>query len=29
VNVYRVQDSKIIDIDIYEAQQYEVDEFFG
>lgn len=29
MNVYRVQDSKIIDIDIYEAHQYEVDEFFG
>lgn len=29
VNVYRVRDGKIVDIDIYEAHQYEVDEFFG
>jgi ketosteroid isomerase-like protein len=29
VNVYRVVDGKIAQIDIYEADQYEVDEFFG
>jgi ketosteroid isomerase-like protein len=29
VNVYRVRDGKIADIDIYEAHQYDVDEFFG
>jgi hypothetical protein len=29
VNLYRVVDGKIVDIDIYEANQYEVDEFFG
>ena len=29
VNVYRVADGEIVDIDIYEACQYEVDEFFG
>ncbi|KAA1420822.1 nuclear transport factor 2 family protein [Nocardioides humilatus] len=29
VNVYRVRDGKIVDIDIYEAHQYDVDEFFG
>lgn len=29
VNLYRVEDGKIVDIDIYEANQYEVDEFFG
>jgi uncharacterized protein (TIGR02246 family) len=29
VNLYRVEDGKIVDIDIYEAHQYEVDEFFG
>lgn len=29
VNVYRVEEGKIVDIDIYEAHQYEVDEFFG
>jgi ketosteroid isomerase-like protein len=29
VNVYRVRDGLITDIDIFEADQYEVDEFFG
>jgi ketosteroid isomerase-like protein len=29
VNVYGVRDGKIVAIDIYEADQYEVDEFFG
>ena len=29
VNVYRVEDGKIVDIDIYEANQYEIDDFFG
>jgi ketosteroid isomerase-like protein len=29
VNVYRVHDGQIADIDIYEANQYEVDAFFG
>jgi ketosteroid isomerase-like protein len=29
VNLYRIVDGKIVDIDIYEANQYEVDEFFG
>jgi len=29
VNVYRVRSGKIVDIDVYEAHQYEVDEFFG
>ena len=29
VNVYRVRDGLIADIDIFEADQYEVDEFFG
>lgn len=29
VNVYRVRDGKIVEIDIFEANQYEVDEFFG
>jgi ketosteroid isomerase-like protein len=29
VNVYQVVDGKIARIDIYEANQYEVDEFFG
>ena len=29
VNVYRVDDDKIVEIDIFEASQYEVDEFFG
>jgi hypothetical protein len=29
VNVYRVLNGKIAQIDIYEANQYEVDEFFG
>jgi hypothetical protein len=29
VNVYRVENGRIVDIDIYEANQYEVDEFFG
>jgi ketosteroid isomerase-like protein len=29
VNVYSVRDGKIVDIDIYEANQYDVDEFFG
>lgn len=29
VNVYRVEDGKIAEIDIFEADQYEVDEFFG
>ena len=29
VNVYRVVDGKIRDIDIFEADQYDVDEFFG
>lgn len=28
VNVYGVRDGKIVDIDIYEANQYDVDEFF-
>jgi ketosteroid isomerase-like protein len=28
VNLYRVEDGKIVDIDIYEANQYEVDQFF-
>ena len=28
VNVYRVVDDKIAEIDIFEANQYEVDEFF-
>ena len=28
VNVYRVADDKIVEIDIFEANQYEVDEFF-
>jgi len=29
VNVYRIVDGMIAEIDIYEANQYEVDEFFG
>lgn len=29
VNVYRVENDKITQIDIFEADQYEVDEFFG
>jgi ketosteroid isomerase-like protein len=29
VNVYRVADDEIVEIDVYEANQYEVDEFFG
>jgi hypothetical protein len=29
VNLYRVIDSKIAAIDIFEANQYDVDEFFG
>ena len=29
VNVYRVREGKITDIDIFEANQYDVDEFFG
>ncbi|HSV41634.1 MAG TPA: nuclear transport factor 2 family protein [Nocardioidaceae bacterium] len=29
VNVYTVRDGKISDIDIFEAHQYDVDEFFG
>lgn len=29
VNVYRVRGDKIVDIDIFEADQYGVDEFFG
>ena len=29
VNVYRVHEDKIVEITIYEADQYEVDEFFG
>jgi hypothetical protein len=29
VNVYRVEAGKIAEIDIYEANQYEVDAFFG
>jgi hypothetical protein len=29
VNMYRVVNSRIAQIDIYEANQYEVDEFFG
>lgn len=29
VNVYRVDGDKIAEIDIFDASQYEVDEFFG
>ena len=29
VNVYRVRDGKITEIDIFEADQYDVDEFVG
>jgi hypothetical protein len=29
VNVYRIEGGRIAEIDIYEADQYEVDEFFG
>lgn len=29
VNVYEVIDAKIVAIDVFEAHQYEVDEFFG
>ncbi len=29
VNLYKIEDDKIVDIDIFEASQYEVDEFFG
>ena len=28
VNVYRVRDDRIVEIEIFEANQYEVDEFF-
>jgi hypothetical protein len=29
VSLYRVTNGQIVDIDIYEANQYEVDAFFG
>jgi uncharacterized protein (TIGR02246 family) len=29
VNIYRVTGGKIVEIDIFEADQYDVDEFFG
>jgi len=29
INAYRVRDDKIVEIDIFEADQYDVDEFFG
>ncbi len=29
VNVYRIAGDKIAEIDVYEANQYQVDEFFG
>jgi len=29
VNTYRVRDGRIVEIDIFEAHQYAVDEFFG
>ena len=29
VNIYRVRDDRIVEIEIFEADQYEVDEFFG
>lgn len=29
VNIYRVRDDQITEIDIFEADQYDVDEFFG
>jgi ketosteroid isomerase-like protein len=29
VNIYRIEAGKIVDIDIYEANQYELDEFFA
>lgn len=29
VNVYRVEAGKITEIDVFEADQYDVDEFFG
>lgn len=29
VGVYQVRDGRIIDIDLFDANQYEVDEFFG
>jgi ketosteroid isomerase-like protein len=29
VNVYRVRDDKIVEIDIFEADHYDVDAFFG
>jgi uncharacterized protein len=29
VNVYTVRDDRIVDIDVFEANQYEVDAFFG
>ena len=29
VNIYRVRDDRIVEIEIFEANQYEVDEFFG
>ena len=28
-NIYRVEGGKITEIDLYEAHQYEVDEFFA
>ena len=28
-NTYRVEHGRIVEIDIFEADQYEVDEFFG
>jgi hypothetical protein len=29
INTYRVRDDKIVEIDIFEADQYDVDAFFG
>lgn len=29
MNLYRVREDKIVEIDIFEADQYDVDEFFG
>jgi uncharacterized protein (TIGR02246 family) len=29
VNVYRVRDDRIVEIDVFEADQYDVDAFFG
>jgi hypothetical protein len=29
VNVYTVRNDRIVDMDIFEADQYEVDAFFG